>query len=123
RRTPGSAFPSLPDPAYHGPQHTRGVAQLGSASRSGREGRRFKSSHPDSPQGFLNPPFAETRRTDGGADLVENSAVLHRARPRGAPPMTTKLERKTPRKPPAYRKRSGYSQAIVTLTDAATGKR
>lgn len=27
------------------------------------------------------------------------------------------------KKPPAYRRRSGYSQAIVTLTDAATGKR
>src|SRR5690606_40261736 len=26
---------------------SRGVAQLGSASRSGREGRRFKSYHPD----------------------------------------------------------------------------
>ncbi len=27
------------------------------------------------------------------------------------------------RKPPAYRQRKGYSQAIVTLTDSATGKR
>ena len=33
-------------------QH-RGVAQLGSALRSGRRGRRFKSCHPDQPKGLL----------------------------------------------------------------------
>jgi len=30
---------------------------------------------------------------------------------------------KTSRKPPAYRQRPGYTQAIVTLTDSRTGKR
>src|SRR5699024_4052417 len=35
--------PRWPAPA----RHHRGVAQLGSACRSGRQGRRFKSCHPD----------------------------------------------------------------------------
>ena len=30
---------------------------------------------------------------------------------------------KTTRKPPAYRQRKGYDQAIVTLIDSVTGKR
>ena len=30
---------------------------------------------------------------------------------------------KPSRKPPAYRRRSGYGQALVTLTDSASGKR
>ena len=37
--------------------------------------------------------------------------------------MTQKDTPKPTRKPPAYRQRCGYDQAVVTLTDAATGKR
>ncbi len=39
-------------------RHARGIAQLGSALRSGRRGRRFKSGYPDSVQGR-----SSTRRT------------------------------------------------------------
>lgn len=37
--------------------------------------------------------------------------------------MAPKKPQPSPKKPPAYRRRSGYDQAIVTLTDSATGKR
>lgn len=37
--------------------------------------------------------------------------------------MTVQTNPKTTRKPPAYRQRKGYTQAIVTLTDAVTKRR
>ena len=35
--------------------------------------------------------------------------------------LSRKSDRKTSRKPPAYRQRKGYDQAIVTLADSRTG--
>ena len=54
----------------------RGVAQLGSACRSGRQGRRFKSCHPD-PLG--------SREIHRSHDSPSSSATVRRSRPRGVP--------------------------------------
>ena len=57
----GIGYPSLPSTYGIG----RGVAQLGSARRSGRRGRRFKSSRPDQYADREHAPVAQRIRASG----------------------------------------------------------
>jgi hypothetical protein len=77
-----------------------------------------------------NPPIADTCLRSAVRPETQNRAVLHRATRSGVrtvPPEDIKSNRKTrardAAKPPAYRQRKGYDQAIVTITDSRTKKR
>ncbi len=59
-----SSCPSPVHNRYH--LHHRDVAQLGSAPRSGRGGRGFKSPHPDKPEITKDPPHGGSLRVLGG---------------------------------------------------------
>ena len=100
-RRPGRLSPP-PDAAAAGldsSRHARGVAQLGSARRSGRRGRRFKSCHPDSHE--AGAPHGAP------ASSVFQAAVVNSS---GATPVGTAVSASSPacwagRRPPPQRPR------------------
>jgi hypothetical protein len=73
----------------------RGVAQLGSALRSGRRGRRFKSGHPDCAAGSVV-VVGDTSATEGQkvttAQINEQLPLIKRIAARADPDLASKTE-------------------------------